>query len=74
MIRDCDALAVPPGASQVTWRATMDVLVPGARLGPYEVLAPLGAGGMGRVYRALDTRLHRTVAIKVLSPELSGDL
>ena len=51
----------------------MDVLTQGARLGPYEVLAPLGAGGMGHVYRALDTRLHRAVAIKVLSPELSGD-
>jgi serine/threonine protein kinase/Tol biopolymer transport system component len=41
---------------------------PGARLGPYEVLAPLGAGGMGEVYRARDTRLARDVAIKVLPP------
>src|SRR5512134_3887475 len=41
-------------------------LAPGARLGPYEVLAPLGAGGMGEVYRARDTRLGREVAIKVL--------
>jgi eukaryotic-like serine/threonine-protein kinase len=38
----------------------------GARLGPYEIISPLGAGGMGEVYRARDTRLDRVVAIKVL--------
>ena len=43
----------------------------GQRLGPYEVLAPLGAGGMGEVYRARDTRLAREVAIKVLPAALS---
>ena len=40
----------------------------GTRLGPYEVVSPLGAGGMGEVYKAIDPRLGRTVAIKVLSP------
>jgi serine/threonine protein kinase len=42
---------------------------PGSRLGPFEILSPLGAGGMGEVYRARDTRLGRDVAIKVLPAE-----
>ena len=46
----------------------------GTRLGPYEILAPLGAGGMGEVYRARDSRLDRTVAIKVLPSHVAGDL
>ncbi|HET7290948.1 MAG TPA: protein kinase, partial [Vicinamibacteria bacterium] len=45
-------------------------LTPATRLGPYEILAPIGAGGMGEVYRAKDTRLERTVAIKVLPEHL----
>src|SRR5712691_10013270 len=47
-------------------------VAPGTHLGPYEILAPLGAGGMGEVYKALDTRLDRTVAIKVLPSHLSS--
>ena len=47
-------------------------LSPGDKLGPYEILAPLGAGGMGEVYKALDTRLRRDVAIKVLPDALTN--
>jgi serine/threonine protein kinase len=49
-------------------------LAPGTPLGPYEIGAPLGAGGMGEVYRARDTRLERTVAIKILPAQFSSDL
>ena len=48
-------------------------LVPGTKLGPYEIVGPLGAGGMGEVYRARDTRLDRTVAIKILPAHFSSD-
>src|SRR6202158_1853947 len=48
-------------------------LAPGTKLGPYEILAPLGAGGMGEVYRARDARLERSVAIKILPAEFSTD-
>ena len=48
-------------------------LQPGVRLGPYEVLSTLGAGGMGEVYRARDSKLNRDVAIKVLLPAVAND-
>jgi len=47
-------------------------LTAGTKLGPYEISSPLGAGGMGVVYRARDTRLDRTVAIKILPTHLSS--
>ena len=46
-------------------------LLAGTKLGPYEIIAPIGAGGMGEVYKATDTRLDRVVAIKVLPDHLS---
>src|SRR5580765_6363622 len=59
-----------PSRSSVTSEPSV-ALAPGARLGPYEIVGPLGAGGMGNVYRARDTRLERVVAIKVL-PDKAG--
>ena len=49
-------------------------LSPGVRLGPFEVLSLLGAGGVGEVYLARDTRLGRTIAIKMLPPDVAEEL
>src|SRR5579871_6026316 len=48
-------------------------LTSGTKLGPYEISAPIGAGGMGEVYRARDTRLNRDVAVKVLPSDMHAD-
>src|SRR5450830_1257945 len=48
-------------------------LVPGTRFGPYEIVSQIGAGGMGEVYRAKDTRLRRDVAIKILPASVAHD-
>jgi serine/threonine protein kinase len=48
-------------------------MTPGTRLGPYEITAPIGSGGMGEVYRARDTKLGRDVAIKILPPAFASD-
>src|ERR1700740_1278313 len=49
-------------------------LSPGTKLGPYEIVAPLGAGGMGEVYRARDSKLNREVALKVLPAAMANDI
>ncbi|HSC26031.1 MAG TPA: serine/threonine-protein kinase, partial [Vicinamibacterales bacterium] len=54
-------------------RRAVTSLTPGTRLGPYEIVAPLGAGGMGEVYRATDSHLKRSVAIKVLPASMAAD-
>jgi Tol biopolymer transport system component len=75
-------MPLPPGLLRARGSENQNLLVrqfapmpltPGARLGPYEVLSSLGAGGMGEVYRARDTKLGRDVAIKVLSASFAAD-
>src|SRR5471032_337404 len=55
------------------FRSLQMTLTTGSRLGPYEILAPLGAGGMGEVYRARDAKLGRDIAVKVLPTAMASD-
>ena len=59
-------MADMPDADFIVRLPDIAVLTPGVRVGPYEIVAPIGAGAMGEVYRARDTNLHRDVALKVL--------
>lgn len=62
-----------PNSSGSIIAANYGALAPGTKLGRYDIVAPLGAGGMGEVYRAHDTRLERTVTIKILPAQFSSD-
>ena len=64
---------IPPARSARPYNPQPLTLTPGTRLGPYEVTAQIGVGGMGEVYRATDTKLKRQIAIKILPPSLATD-
>src|SRR5215813_5155982 len=62
-----------PETASFAYPGVRNVLAPGSRLGPYEILSRIGQGGVGVVYRARDPRLDRQVAVKLLSPEMAAD-
>ena len=67
-----DQAIIPLGQGFRPYNPHRLALTPGTRLGPYEVTAQIGEGGMGEVYRATDTNLKRSVAIKVLPASVAG--
>jgi eukaryotic-like serine/threonine-protein kinase len=73
LLKDHGSLMIDGSASQVTGALKVQTLTSGAQLGPHRIESVIGAGGMGQVYRATDTRLSRRVAIKVLPSELADD-
>ena len=66
MRREVESLLAQDAESLL--QSTVTLVEAGAQFGPYKIEAPIGAGGMGQVFRAKDTRLHRTVAVKILCP------
>ena len=72
MARGTPASVARLGASPIIQPLPV-ALAPGSRLGAYEVVSPLGAGGMGEVYRARDTKLNRDVALKILPESFASD-
>jgi serine/threonine protein kinase/tetratricopeptide (TPR) repeat protein len=72
-MENADGSSLFPEQAYPTGSASRHSLTTGSRLGPYEILDRIGAGGMGVVYRARDPRLNRQVAIKLLSPEMAAD-
>jgi serine/threonine protein kinase len=72
VVRSAQTLRPPRTRGRGPEQLLQDALTSGARIGSYEVIDRLGAGGMGEVYRARDTRLDRTVAIKIVPQHLSS--